>query len=75
MGEHARLSAPRTGEYQQRALPVGDRLALGLVQPLEQLLEVLCVWIRGHQISSIGARSAGRTEARRTDSRLRTGTR
>jgi hypothetical protein len=58
MGQHPRLSAAGPGEYQQRPLTMGDRLALGLVQALQQLLEVLCMGVLGHQIFSIDARSA-----------------
>ena len=59
MGEHARLATARAGQYQQRPLAVGDGLALGLVQPLQQLLEVLCMGVFGHQTSSIDAHTAG----------------
>ena len=59
MGEHACLAAARAGEDQQRPLAMRDRLALGLVEPFKQLLEVLGVRVLGHQISSIDAHSAG----------------
>ena len=49
VGEHARLAAARAGEDQQRPLAVRDRLALGLVQALQQLLEVLGVGVLGHR--------------------------
>ena len=49
VGEHARLATARAGQYQQRSLAVGDGLALGLVQPLQQLLEVLCMGVFGHE--------------------------
>ena len=39
--EHARLARAGAGQDQQRPVAVGDRLALGLVEPLEQGVEVL----------------------------------
>jgi hypothetical protein len=59
VGEHAGLAAAGTGEYQQGALAVRDRLPLGLVQSFQELLEVLGVGVCGHWISSIDAHSAG----------------
>ncbi len=46
--EHARLAAAGTGEDQERPLAVRDGLALGLVEALEQLLEMLGVGVLGH---------------------------
>jgi hypothetical protein len=50
VGQHARLAAAGAGEDQQRALAVRDRLALGLVETLQQLLQVLGVGVRGHPV-------------------------
>ena len=47
--EHPRLAAAGAREDQQRPLAVGDRLPLGLVEALEQLLEVLGVGALEHQ--------------------------
>src|SRR6185312_6290787 len=44
----ARLARAGTGEDQQRPLAVRDRLALGLVEALQQLLEMLGVGVGGH---------------------------
>ena len=48
VGQHARLAAAGAGEDQQRPLAVRDRLALGLVEALQQLLKVLGVRVFGH---------------------------
>ena len=48
--EHPRLAAAGTGQDQQRALAVRDRLALGLVEGLEQLLEMLGMRVCGHLV-------------------------
>ena len=40
VGEHAGLARAGAGEDQQRPLAVRDRLALGLVEPREQRVEV-----------------------------------
>ena len=56
--EHARLAAARAGEDQQRPLAVRDRLALGLVQALQQLLEVLGMRVLGIDSSIDAARPA-----------------
>ena len=47
--EHARLAAAGAGEDQQRPLAVRDRLALRLVEPLQQLLKVLGMRVRAHR--------------------------
>ena len=47
MRQHARLAAARAGEDQQRPLAVRDGLALGLVEALQQLLEVRGVRVLG----------------------------
>ena len=39
--EHARLAAARAGQDQQRPLAVRDGLALGLVEPREQGVEIV----------------------------------
>ena len=59
VGEHARLAAAGAREDQQRPLAVRDGLPLGLVEPLEQLLEVLGVRVLEHLDPSIDADSAG----------------
>ena len=46
--EHARLAAAGAGEDQQRPLAVRDGLALGLVEVLQQLLEVFCMRVGRH---------------------------
>ena len=58
VGEHARLAGARPREDQQRPLAVRHRLPLGLVEALQQLLELLGVGVFGHR-SSIDAGSAG----------------
>jgi len=50
--QHARLAAARAGQDQQRPLAVRDRLPLGLVQALQELLEVLGVGVCGHLASA-----------------------
>ena len=50
VGQHARLAAARAGEDQQRPLAVRDGLALGLVEALQELLEVLGVGVLGHLV-------------------------
>ncbi len=52
MRQHPRLAAAGAGEDQERPLAVRDGLALGLVEPLQQLLEVLCVRVLRHQPSA-----------------------
>ena len=64
--EHARLAAAGAREDQQRPLAVGDGLTLGLVEVLEQLLQVFGVGIDRHLLS-IEVGSAGR--APRSESR------
>ena len=53
VGEDAGLAGAGAGEHQKRALAVGDRLALRLVQLREQALDLRCarVYARG-QVSS-----------------------
>ena len=65
MGEHARLARARARQDQQRALAVRDRLPLGLVEVLQQLLEVLCVGVRGHDPEHRCARGSSHASAAR----------
>ena len=58
--QHARLPTARAREDQQRPLAMRDRLSLGLVEPFQQLLQVLGVGVYRHA-PSIGARSASRS--------------
>jgi len=58
--QHTRLAAAGAGENQQRSLAMLNRLALGLVQAFQQLLQVLGVGVALHP-SSIGAHPAGRS--------------
>ena len=56
MREHARLARARAGEDEQRPFAVGDGLALGRVEPREQLVDAVAGGGVGHA-SSIGAAS------------------
>ncbi len=40
VGQHAGLARARAGEHEQRPLAVDDGLALGLVEPLQELVEL-----------------------------------
>ena len=66
VGQHARLAAAGAGQNQQRALPMGDRLALGLVQALQQTLDpcfpVRRYLARGTGRVGFGGRSGGAVE-------------
>ncbi len=50
--EHRGLAAAGAGENQQRTLAVGHRLALGLVQALQQRLEAVGVCVLRHPASA-----------------------
>ena len=59
MGQDARLAAAGAGKDQQRPLAVGDGLALGLVESLQQGLNALwMLFRRGLQADGLGQRCA-----------------